>query len=134
MVGYLVNFPRRIYSLVFRDIALNKIRWYNYFVVDWLSFDLILVCIGLLGYLEALPISQIQRCLRRIVCIYRSLVVVMFVYLRSPDECCALGSAMDKRRHRWYIDDLLEQRQCWRRELNFQRIDLPGVGEDNRLT
>ena len=148
MVGYLVNFPTTVSIRWFskRYSALNKDQASVQLFSSLIGYPLTWIFWSVLaywGYLEALPIfpnmpeipiaaALFVLSLSVISC------VVMFVYLRSLKRMLrAWRVQWTKRRHRWYIDDLLERRQ-WLADalIEFSEgLDLPGsVGEDNRLT
>ena len=148
MVGYVVNFPTTVAIRAFskRYSALNKDQASVQLFSSLIGYPLTwMLWSGLAywGYLEAVPIfpniPEIPIAAALFV-LSLSIIscVVMFVYLRSVKRMFrAWRVHWTKKRHRWYIDDLLERRQ-WLTEalIEFSEgLDLPGtVGEDNRLT
>lgn len=148
MVGYLVNFPTTVAIRAFskRYSALNKDQASVQLFSSLIGYPLTWTLwsgLAYWGYLEAVPVFPNIPEVPIVAALFvlsLSIIscVVMFVYLRSVKRMFrAWRVHWTKKRHRWYIDDLLERRQ-WLAEalIEFSEgLDLPGtVGEDNRLT
>lgn len=147
LVGYVVNFPTTALIRVFakRYSALNKDQASVQLFSSLIGYPLTwLVWAGLAywGHLEASPIFPNLPDVpiaSAIFVLSLSMVscVVMFVYLRSVKRMFRAWKVhWTKKRHQWYIQDLLDRRQ-WLAEalIEFaEGLDLPGVvGDDNRL-